>query len=280
MRGRYQVLLAVLGVVVVVMAILFWSSPRPRGVFAAKYEGHTLTYWVEKYRSARESFHGDLPQMRKMAQEAEIAIRVLSSNNAPELARELKYISHAERDYSIKDSISRASDEPLADRPEERARAAETALFLLGPEAAPAIPELETLILGTNNHVAARAAELLPWLGTNSVPWLLTLMADDKHPRQAYASGIFRYMTQRLQTNTSAAALPVLLRGLQSTNLAVALAAADSLGEMQQQPEVCIPALTNALTNADSFFRMEVTNALDKFRQSARVAQSQGKKAP
>lgn len=279
MRGRYKVLLAVLGMAAAVVFV-FWLAARPRGVFAAKYQGQNLLYWAGQYRHASDGPYGGLREAREAKKDAATAIRALATNNLPELARALNhnFRPREERIEAATSWLPRGFRDwliagPLADHAEERSNAARFALVLLGPDAAPAIPEIEKLILGPDKVVAGKASYLvLPYLGTNSVPWLLTLMADENHPRRVNAMESFCIMASFTHTNTNPMALPILLRGLQSNHPDVVLYAAAALGSMQQEPVLCVPALTSALTNVNPQVRSTVNIALGKFHENARAA--------
>ncbi len=269
MPRRFKILIAL--IVVAACGWFVWHLLRPRGVFETTYRGRNLLFWARLEISRRETNGGEDPAC---------AIRALCSNNLPVLVAALNYDPDI-RDTKLEDAAAWLPPGrlrwwllagPLADHDEQRAAAADVALQVLGPEAASVVPQVEQLIGSTNLNISMRAWNVLPHLGSNSVPWLLSRMADERHPQHSEAVHAFCNLTLHLGTNTSPAVIPVVMQCLHSRDPRAVMFAAHSLGNIQLEPATCVPGLIGLLTNGASQARFSAIISLGRFGRDARAA--------
>jgi HEAT repeat protein len=152
-----------------------------------------------------------------------------------------------------------------------RMEAAMTALRLLGPEAAPAAPELQRLAAATNNGMAAQNALLgLTCLGQEGLVPLLAVVTNNRAALRIqaalYLGVLFRHDTNALP------ALPVLLGYLTNRDPLMGRGAAAALSNLGLEPELVVPALTNCLSSSDPQLRRTAALALTRFGPAARAA--------
>jgi hypothetical protein len=146
---------------------------------------------------------------------------------------------------------------PLALRPawsqdetrEACAHAAVDAFRILGPEAYPAKFELVRLInASTNEDTIHRLKFALAYLGAEGLPPLTALATNRQRSDRFKALAAIRGMGTNARP-----ALPVLIQCLNDEDYYVAKYTAVTLGYLQLEPALVVPALTNALR--DSFLR-------------------------
>jgi hypothetical protein len=163
-------------------------------------------------------------------------------------------------------------------RNELRAAAAERALIVLGKDAKPAIPGL-LLMLGNSGTPsrAFRAGNVLAGLGKESFPALLQCFSDPQFTNYFALVQVLAPMRGFLQ-GEGAAAVPNLCSLLQRADPALKQACAEALGNVAAAPEMAVPclarAMTNAIQNADIIVSGRCAEALGRFgsRGSAAVA--------
>jgi len=137
---------------------------------------------------------------------------------------------------------------------------AQHAFWVLGTEAAPAIPGLTKLMYSTNLNIAINAVIALQGMNTNYLPALLHAAADPACPaRCGVIDGVGR-MTY-LGTNASPA-VPVLVACTQDKDTSVVDYAVQALGRLAIEPDLAVPALRRALTAAERRVRDSATNSL------------------
>ncbi len=203
-------LLAVVAVAVLIAAFAIWRMSQPTGVFAGKYQGRTLQGWYDATRyDAR-----DAPTV----EEFEAAMRAIASNHVPELIAALAYDPRP-RAAKFKSflgwlpgsSFHRLYAGPLRDRHAAHILIAQRALFSLGPDLVHALPQLETLASGTNDFAARRTYQIIYGTGTNCLPFLLQVAADEKNPRRENAAFALELLAEDTPQKLSSA-IPVLER--------------------------------------------------------------------
>jgi hypothetical protein len=208
-------------------------------VFGASYHGRTLRDWLLL------TVEWEDPNDRE---EAALAISALCSNKLPELVAALEY-DPAPREAKLKSSLGwmpdwlfiKLAEGPLADRRQARAVLAGAALDTLGPEAAPALPQLETLAAGTNNYVSLGAYGVLMGLGTNGMPSLVKITKDEKHPCHMRAINNFNYLIAQYGTNAAIIPLWVVEECAKSSDATLAGTARAVLDELQPQSSATAP---------------------------------------
>jgi HEAT repeat protein len=147
----------------------------------------------------------------------------------------------------------------------------------LGTNAVGAIPELTALMRNTNApETAVRAIDALRWIGTNSLPALLSAAEDRRLPfRAAAVNVLIKYLPW--DAGLIEPVGPVLLRCLSDTNdPSTMVEAAHGLGMRSYAPEVSVPALLACLATAaagsNSFLRRVTVNSLEMYGDTAAAA--------
>jgi HEAT repeat protein len=225
------------------------------------YQGKPLSEWIISELVARV---GTIQQ-----QQAEEAISRIGTNSLPFLVKWIAY-TPPKRDlrvFGIRIPVAR-------DRRAELSRGSYIALTILGPRAAPVLPELIYLLKGTNTIVADRALGSIDAMGMEGVPALLDYVTN----RHAYAwsaqLGPINSM-RNLGTN-GASVVPVLIECLKSPDPKVGRLAAILLAnvgehvEVGEQASVVIPALVEATGSAKEEVRYGSVYALRRFGASGR----------
>ena len=229
MKKRLVIIIGIGGLAV---GIVWLSQNDPSQVFSLepKYEGYTLSYWIN-------------PRGETVNAEAKTAIQSMGTKAVPYLV----------------DWIGRSySSYPNGNYPERALRGFEA----LGPVAKPAVPQLIKIIGQGDYPVRA-----LLCIGPAAVPaladkYLETLaytnppMMNWRNPR--YTTSPARIQESIVQTfsqmgTNAEAALPVLIKGVNSKTPWTRAEAALALGNIgQNQPDMIIPVLINVLTNANT----------------------------
>jgi HEAT repeat protein len=156
--------------------------------------------------------------------------------------------------------------EPTQDQ--TKANEARLGFLILGPDAAPAIPELVRIAInGTNVGSATWSVASLANIGPQPLPTLIAIAAN--------TNAIGRLATiheiGNLGTNARPA-LPLLVKWLDDVQSQAASYAAGALGELRLDPATSVPALTKCLQNADPQLRRAATFGLGRFGSDAKSA--------
>ena len=265
MRSRklLALLLIAVGVsVAFVVTILASRQAEPT------YKGRPLAHWARRASGI---------QTQEDAEEARAAIFALCTNRIIDLANALDYdpIPRAKRWGSRLSWLPTARQRDLLyyafpDRRGNEAKNAATALRVLGPSAAPAIPILSNLLFASNEFVASRSAWVLLTMGTNGFPPLVRALADDGYPWRVAV--LYHLDRSELTNNQGAPFVPCLLHATADPDAEAALAAIQILGGWTIQPDEAMPVLTRVLTNNDSRLRYEAVRALARFGLAAKPA--------
>jgi HEAT repeat protein len=265
-RGRVFITIAVVAGLALLIGRRLGSAPT---VFQTTYQGTNLQAWALDWRNNEGN---PIARARALA-----AIRVLSSNNLPALARALDYDPEPRlrriesltpvplRDWAYAQWL-------LKDPRNERAIAATVALWALGVEAAPAVPQITNLMANTNSVIRWRALTVLPLLGSNGLSCLLTLLADEKYPHPADVAKALAFVHYDPGTNDQAMVIPVLAQCARDPDFGLAASAAATLGKIGLRPDISVPALIVAMTNPEPHARWSAIYALSKFGTNATVA--------
>jgi HEAT repeat protein len=204
---------------------------------------------------------------------AEEAIRQIGTNAIPFLVRYSGYTPSLLRLGSTA-AISRLGHwlgrdwgEPW-NRREARGTGAMEALGILGPAAATAIPELTRLMNSSGDFERARHATFaLGHIGRQALPPLMTVLTNPQSPLRGCAA-----LSLSLLGTNALPAVPILIEYLQATT-DLALCATTSLGKLQQEPHLVVPALINTLQDSRPEIRCAAARALGQFGDQARPAQ-------
>jgi len=142
--------------------------------------------------------------------------------------------------------------------------------MVLGEQASPAVPELTSLMLRTKDvDVVHRIVFCLAAVGKDGVP---SLVAALQHPQlpgcRAAAYGLGINAPFEFGTN-AAATVPLLAKLTSNTNEYLAKSAIEAIGRIHLEPQVAVPALTNALRSPSSGVQWEAEHAISQFGTNA-----------
>jgi len=142
------------------------------------------------------------------------------------------------------------------------------AFEVLGPIAAPALPELTRRIGATNFPTARdRALAALAHIGPRAVPTMAKVLSTETDAQRMWVM----VCVEAMGTNARPL-LPLLVTNLQHQNIDIAVNSAYELGELKLEPALVVPALTAALVDNRPELRTSACTALSKFGHNARQA--------
>jgi HEAT repeat protein len=200
-----------------------------------RYQGKTLTTWLQLYQKADEGTAGE--------RDATAAIQAIGTNALPYL---MKWIASTDLDVGLR---------------------AQQGFKILGRVAAPAIPALSKLLTGTNEFVAIVVGPALGSIGAPAVPALLEALTN-----RSYKISLRAILAiPELGTNAHPV-IPFLVAELRHPNHFYRERAADALGGLHIDPEVVVPALTNLVQDSSPAARFIAIKALGQFGPAARPA--------
>lgn len=234
------------------------------------YNRRSLSQWLTICRSSSAS--------QTEREEATLAVRHIGTNALHLLiSRATKKQTHNReklRFYLAQHPIARKltpkSVRAWADKwPDEtQSNEAKLGMLILGPAAAPAIPELDRL---------ARTPPATPttyWaieaLGNIGAPALPTLIAIAQDPKVRWRSIAIRQISNL--GSAGAPAFPAIILLLNDPQRDVAQAAAQATGDLTLNSELSVPALVNCLYRNEPDLRLTATLALARFGPNARQA--------
>lgn len=140
----------------------------------------------------------------------------------------------------------------------EVVQAARQALKDLGPDAAPAIPQLAQML--NDGRTCNSAARALVNIGTNSLPVLLDALTNgNKYSRLEVAGSIGSLREAAEQ------AVPGLVECMKYDDLGVRANAIASLQSITARPDIAVPALVACLSDPDAGVRGSATTVLEKY---------------
>lgn len=250
MRKRLAIIIAVGGLAI---TITWLHQNDPAEVFSLepKYEGHTLSYWMQH---AYELKYGD-----------EVALKTMGTKALPYL---VKWMGNPAR--SSADARHRSW--------------ALKGFKVLGPTGAPAIPALIKM-LGQNggNYPSSALADI----GTNAIPAVtarlletVTATNGNKAPQRRYFGGrrppsdfyLQRNLIEALSymgTNAEAA-VPALITYLENENARNQWEAAEALATIgHNRPGTVVPVLVQVLGSSTGYVRAGAAQALGSFGTNA-----------
>ncbi len=261
-----KILFILLGSLIVVAGAIFWarSDPEP------SYDNRSISEWYDVMRQAEA---GSRPLSD--SDKAKTAIREIGTNSIPYLLQLVRYTApptprwkkRAQGLPVIGKWFARMPIEPAA----QRARMAVPIFFILGSNAAPAIPELARLLNGTNDPgVADRALRALSGIGDASVPTFLAIIGDRQHPHCIRAVLWVRMIDPDKISPGWAALLPHLIRFSQDADPYIAKLSIIAIGRLALQPEISVPVLINVFQRATNrSMRAHAVFALSHFGKQA-----------
>jgi len=264
-RKRRRITITVLLCLGFALGLLIFSHDNE-----PQYEGKRLSRWLSLYGEQIFSVHGDFEKR----EQAEHAIRSIGTNSLPFLLKWIRYDATASLPRRWLYSLIRRLPPNLryrsfwADSGAERASLAILGFEILGPTAKPAIPELAHLASTSKDEVIRdRVIRALGDMGPTGVEGLLTVITNK--------NGLSRFnaVTALCAVGTNATtATPALIECLHDLDPNVAGAAAGVIGELELQPDLTIPAITNAIRDSPAVVRQFQVMALKHFGGKARSA--------
>ena len=220
-RGKVVLSLAVLGTVVVAASLVFWPRLESQPI----YEGRPLQYWV----TILDGFYYGAGAK---AVTAGTAVEAAGTNALPFLLRWIQHESLPwQRDLArwlrpfVPSPVFQMINRPPCCR---LAGGSVGAFGHLGPQAAAAVPELARLANDPGaQETAYLAITALGRIGTNSIPALVAIIDNPRHPLRATAI----FALEEVGTNATQAVphLESLMRGPDSHLAAIALTALCSI---------------------------------------------------
>jgi len=151
----------------------------------------------------------------------------------------------------------------------ERIKGALKACGIIGQAAAPAIPDVATLLVEPG--VTSEAAIALSYMGKDALPPLQNALShNDRIVRRESLRSIGK-LKDRAPLDISVV-MPLLGRGLEDPDPGVRAVAATYLGIIHEAPNEAVPALARALTDPDAEVRRSAAAALASFDTHAQPA--------
>jgi hypothetical protein len=252
---------------VALFGLILYSLGEPR------YHGRSLSDWLTICRSSKAS--------ESEREEAATAVRQIGAKGLPIL------ISRATQDTSsMKEKIKAwvrnrrmllipTSVLNWAKRPPDYTslNEARIGLIILGPAAAPAIPELTRLAYSGRGEWPCEA---LGDIGRPALPALLKILKSPTGPAtpRAYAAKQFR----KFSTN-ALVALPTLIECLKDPDVGFAASCVVAIGDLGLEPDLSIPALVKCLHSSDLGLRRVAAESIARFGLAATVVLPQIKEA-
>ncbi len=241
------------------------SSPGP-GMLLSTRLGNQ---WLSQYRIGSSFDDGPARVV-----EAEEAVRHIGKDSLPWLVRWLRYEPPAWREklsnvlagwrMPFKESIVR-----LVRGDDHRVWQGLVGFRILGPEAAPAVPDLERLLRVSSSRSWTRADVAflaLMHVGRDGLPPLITALADPASRNRVET--IVHFRSFNLGTNGCFAA-PVLMKCVTDSNWQVAEAATWTLTELGLPQETVLPAIKRAVLDPRGSVRNVAVQALGRLGKQA-----------
>jgi HEAT repeat protein len=266
-NGRLRLITpAVVLALAISATICLWSHTRPS---EPSYKGRRLSEWVALY--------GNYPGFKysDFRQEPAEAIQHIGTNALPSLVAWIAYEPSpwTKRLQTVFDELSPLIAESAPARKlfpfndaYVRALNATAALRLLGPLAAPAVPELARRISLTNSPDARLSAiAALSCIGPPAAPIMASVLSNHLDAKSAWVMSCIEDMGTNARP-----LLPILVRNLQHQDIGVVASAEYALGALKLDPTLVVPALTDCLRDPRRDARWAATYALMKFGALAR----------
>jgi len=139
------------------------------------------------------------------------------------------------------------------------------AFLALGPQAAPAIPELVRLSRdGSTENSRLAAISVLEVLGKDGLKAMLEIVSDPAHPQREDAIIEIGMMHDEVETECRTA-IPILMKCLNEHDPKIISSAAITLGELGFEAGTVVPALTNLMRHTNVQIRASVIHAFQSW---------------
>ena len=243
MKRRRILLLLALAVVAAGMFLL-WS----RGPKEPAYQGKRLSQWIEE-ASRSGSNSNEQAAARK-------AIGTLGTNALPWLMSEFKRPPPKLRNKFYGWVARNTRWDFRSRRDEQRIRLASHGIYLLGSNAAPALPMLSTYLADPERGM--RAANAMAGAGELSLPYVLRAVSSTN--RDLAYVGTWCLMQLARETES---AIPHLVNMMNYWDFSVRSMALSGLGKVKARPDLTLPSIVRATTDADQRIRIHATHLLE-----------------
>jgi hypothetical protein len=265
-RQKWLALLIV-GAAIIPIFLIFRQGREPT------YEGRPLSYWIDAIDA------GD----RNESDKAEQAIKQIGTNGVSFALEWIAYKPPAWKTYlwrvHFKTQNSTARWIPVwatGEKEIQRRRNAMMVFYWLGPSAEHSIPRLTEIARNPDRYLRERACQALLVIGWQSFPAYVQLLADTNAPPDLRFRAtrnlnelLFRKGDDRPFDSTTLLAVSPLIRNLGDADPTVAAEAATALGLLGLQPELSLPALTEASKDPRPQVRESVVRAIKIFAVSS-----------
>jgi hypothetical protein len=267
------------------VAIAVWVGLSLSGEREPQYNGRSLSQWV---RRSRDDW--GFPNFTRILEtnEAVEAVRQIGTNALPFLIRWIQCEESELGRGAVVDGLVRKLPVRLEhfvsnilpqNKAAQRWYCGLEGFRILGERAAPAIPELMGILLGTNSGSDFRsmsAGIALRFIGEAAVPALAQSIRDPACPgREQAASVVVEMSGEGVRVRPVVEAL---VDSVGDTNTEFAVLAVESLGRMRVEPDIAVPALVRAARGIpmDEYWgfllRRSAIRALGEFGQQAKEA--------
>ena len=249
---RRRILLLLALVAVAAGLVLFW----PRGPKEPVVEGKRLMVWLSE-RTWQNYIFTDESTLK--------ALKATSTNAVPYLLHEFtrprsKWRATWNRWASAVPVVNLQMEDD-----ERRISLAARGLYVLGPEAAPAVPTLARYIGDTGR--GGLAAAILGKVGAPALPWLLNATAStNPFVAQGAMNGLV-WMTQE-----SESAIHAMVQLLRHTNSSVRMITAVNLRRVTTRLDLTVPALAAALADPEEDVQSLAARSLGEMGSNAQPA--------
>ncbi len=260
-RRRLLIVLAVCAAVVALVIALIPREPR--------YDGRTLSEWIADSAPRKSP---DPEQTRAVE-----AVRHIGTNGLPWL---VKWIGAKEPAWQLK-LINKPSRLPLWIRHRVlprlfrinsyhfHQRLALDGFVILGPEAAPAVPDLLQIVASSPNGSPASGA--LEDIGIAGLPPALNVLTNRANSAEVRVAAAI-WITRTDPKAESEMIVSLMAQCLRDRNPKVTRLAAGVLANRRAEPELVVPILISSLTNLDFNARLGATFGLRQYGERATSA--------
>ncbi|HWW01085.1 MAG TPA: HEAT repeat domain-containing protein [Candidatus Acidoferrum sp.] len=268
MKRRRLILLTLLGAVLaVLLAAALWPQERE-----PTYEGRKLSQWLRDYRANRNIAAAAMAR-------ATNAVHHIGTNALP---CAVKWINYAMPKWKYKLFRILPPLPPsvggmrlavlLVGLGPFRVDQALASFEILGPEAAPAVPELARMLKRGGPADRIRNVHMaLMFVGEAGLAPLVSVVTNKSVATWAREDAAERIAAPAMRLGTKASwAVPVLIGCLQDTNVASEVALA--LGQFTWESKTVVPPLVRCLGNGDPLLRIYATETLGRFGTNAAAA--------
>lgn len=221
-------------VLAAVVGIWLWQR-EPR------YEGYPLGHWLGAYQSFKNGLGWDTRE-----EESAVVLKRTQGKVVPHLIRLLQKKDSAfdepwppspANDFLAPRLRDMSREWGLLPNREQRHRAAE-ALGFIGQQAKPALPELQRLMLQTDDYASPAAAGALARIGDEGMSFLIKTLREGTKLQKCQAC--YGLQQAKVLSNEAVTALE---KSLTTDTVSVRLYAAQALRQFQLAPEIIVRAL-------------------------------------